>query len=108
MSVIPLAHGQRGFDPGHPANCAELLDFLVVRRTQFGSIVEVNRVIASHEVVLDIATTSDAALIGDLLELYTHDLSDVFPVQLGEDGRFGYQQLPLYWLEPERRYPFLI
>ena len=68
----------------------------------------VSHMIAAHEVVLDVATPSDVGLIGNLLELYTHDLSDVFPVQLGTDGRFGYQQLPLYWLEPERRYPFLI
>jgi predicted acetyltransferase len=46
--------------------------------------------------------------LANLLELYLHDLSAAFPIQLGADGRFGYQWLPLYWTEPERRFPFLI
>ena len=33
----------------------------------------------ASEVVLDVATVQDAGLLGNLLELYTHDLSDVFP-----------------------------
>ncbi len=58
---------------------------------------------------LDAATSKDAVLLANLLELYIHDLSDVFPhVELGEDGRFGYRSLPLYWSEPERRFAFLI
>jgi predicted acetyltransferase len=61
------------------------------------------------EVVLDVATPRDAVLLANLLELYIHDLSEVFPlVELGEDGRFGYEKLPLYWSEPEHRFPFLI
>jgi len=42
------------------------------------------------------------------MELYVHDLSEVFPIELKADGRFGYDKLPLYWSEPERRFPFLI
>lgn len=62
-----------------------------------------------EEVALEVATPSDAALLSNLLELYIHDLSEVFPaVVLGADGRFGYDKLPLYWSEPERRFPFLI
>jgi predicted acetyltransferase len=58
---------------------------------------------------LDAATAADAGLLGNLLELYSHELSDVFPsVVLGPDGRFGYPQLPLYWSEPSRRFAFLI
>jgi len=61
------------------------------------------------EVVLDAAVSSDAGLLANLLELYLHDLSEAFPaMELGPDGRFGYDKLPLYWLEPERRFPFLI
>jgi len=60
-------------------------------------------------VVLDVATVRDAALLSNLLELYIHDLSEAFPaIELGADGRFGYDQLPLYWSEPEHRFPFLI
>jgi predicted acetyltransferase len=58
---------------------------------------------------LDAATSADASLLGNLLELYSHELSDVFPsVVLGPDGRFGYPALPLYWSELERRFAFLI
>src|SRR4051812_26911267 len=62
-----------------------------------------------HEVSLDVATLDDAGLLSNLLELYIHDLSEAFPsVEIGADGRFGYSKLPLYWSEPERRFPFLI
>jgi predicted acetyltransferase len=62
-----------------------------------------------QEVALDVAASRDAALVANLLELYIHDLSEVFPLmELGADGRFGYDKLRLYWSEPERRFPFLI
>jgi predicted acetyltransferase len=54
------------------------------------------------------ALADDAALLANLLELYQYDLSEVFPVELGANGRFGYERLPLYWSEPTRRFPFLI
>jgi predicted acetyltransferase len=61
------------------------------------------------EVSLHVATESDAAVLGNLLELYVHDMSEAFPsVEVGADGRFGYHQLPKYWSEPERRFAFLI
>lgn len=48
-------------------------------------------------------------LLANLLELYIHDMSEVFPhLELGPDGRFGYRRLPLYWSEPDRRFAFLI
>jgi predicted acetyltransferase len=60
-------------------------------------------------VSLDAASTADAALLGNLLELYAHELSEVFPdVVLGPDGRYGYPRLPLYWSEPEPRFAFVI
>jgi predicted acetyltransferase len=62
----------------------------------------------SYEVALDVATQRDAAVLANLLELYAHDLSDAFDLELGDDGRFGYEKLPLYWSEPERRFPFLM
>jgi predicted acetyltransferase len=64
--------------------------------------------IDSHEVVLDVAASGDAPVLASLLELYAHDLSEAFALELGADGRFGYQDLTLYWSEPERRFPFLI
>jgi predicted acetyltransferase len=62
-----------------------------------------------EEVTLDLASLSDAGLLANLLQLYLHDLSDTFPsIELGVDGRFLYEKLPLYWSEPERRFPLLI
>jgi len=61
------------------------------------------------KVTLERASAADAALLANLLELYVHDLSAVFPsVELGPDGRFGYAKLPLYWSEPERRFAFVV
>ena len=63
----------------------------------------------AQTVTLDLAAPRDAPLIANLLELYIHDLSAAFPhIELGVDGRFGYEPLPRYWSEPERRFPFLI
>src|SRR4051794_28266456 len=59
-------------------------------------------------VTLDAAALEDATLLANLLELYQHDLSAAFQVDVGADGRFGYDKLPLYWSEPQRRFPYLI
>src|SRR3954466_8074223 len=64
--------------------------------------------ISTREVVLEPATLRDSAALSNLLELYSHDLSDVFALELGAEARFGYEKLPLYWSEPEIRFPFLI
>jgi predicted acetyltransferase len=62
-----------------------------------------------QEVTLELATPEEAPLLANLLELYVHDVSDVFTqVELGADGRFGYAKLPLYFSEPERRSAFVI
>jgi len=59
-------------------------------------------------VTLERATSDAGPLLSNLLELYVHDLSEIFPVELGRDGRFGYGDLVLYWSEPEKRHAFLI
>jgi predicted acetyltransferase len=53
------------------------------------------------------ATPDQAPILANLLELYAHDFSEFHNLEIGEDGRFGYRPLPLYWSEPDR-YPFLI
>src|SRR3954453_22280529 len=64
---------------------------------------------ADAAVSLDVAGPNDRGLLANLLELYIHDMTDVFPgVEIHADGRFGYAKLPLYWSEPERRFPFII
>ena len=63
----------------------------------------------ADDVRLEAASLDEAALLSNLLELYTHDLSDVFlNVELGADGRFGYEKLSTFWSDPTRRFPFLI
>jgi predicted acetyltransferase len=53
------------------------------------------------------AAPEQAPVIANLLELYAHDFSEFLHLELGADGRFGYQALPLYWSDPGR-FPFLI
>jgi predicted acetyltransferase len=61
----------------------------------------------SPDLVLDPANSDEAPLLANLLELYTHDLSGVFKLDVGAEGRFGYAKLPLYFNEPGRRFPLL-
>lgn len=64
--------------------------------------------IESWRVEVEPAMHRDSTAVSNLLELYSHDLSAVFSLELGADGRFGYERLPLYWSEPDRRFPFLV
>ena len=63
---------------------------------------------ATPIVTLERATPDSAALLENLLALYMHDMSEIFPVEPGPDGRFVYGHLPAYWSEPDSRYAFLI
>jgi predicted acetyltransferase len=62
----------------------------------------------SQQVLLQTAESHDAPLLASLFELYAHDLSAAFEMDVGADGKFGSPQLASYWHEPERRFPFLI
>lgn len=53
------------------------------------------------------ATLEQEPILANLLELYAHDFSEFSELDIGEDGRFNYPHLSLYWKEP-RRHPFLI
>ncbi len=59
-------------------------------------------------ITLQRATESDSPLLANLLELYIHDLSEAFAIEVGADGRFGYDRLPTYWAEPDRRFAYVI
>ncbi|HKY37518.1 MAG TPA: GNAT family N-acetyltransferase [Polyangiaceae bacterium] len=61
-----------------------------------------------EQITIEQAEPAEAGLLANLLELYVHDLSEIFAIEPGPDGRFGYPTLPLYWSEPEKRFPFLI
>jgi predicted acetyltransferase len=53
------------------------------------------------------ASLEEQPVLANLIELYAHDFSEILPLRLGDDGRFGYDELPLYWAE-ENRFPFLV
>src|SRR3954447_1767508 len=61
-----------------------------------------------ESITLDRATQSDSSLLANLLELYIHDLSEAFAIEIGADGRFGYDRLRAYWEEPEIRFAYVI
>jgi predicted acetyltransferase len=44
--------------------------------------------------------------LGNLLELYAHDFSELVEIDVGDNGRYGYESLPLYWSD-NSRLPFL-
>ena len=51
------------------------------------------------------AAAEESPILSNLLQLYAHDFSEFHNLDMGEDGRFGYRSLPLYWSELER-HPF--
>jgi predicted acetyltransferase len=53
------------------------------------------------------AAPEQEPVLANLFELYAHDFSEFYNLELGADGRFGYKHLSLYWVEPDR-YPFLV
>ena len=53
------------------------------------------------------AASDQELIVANLLELYVHDFSEFLDIELGEDGRFGYADLPRYWREIDL-HPFLV
>jgi predicted acetyltransferase len=53
------------------------------------------------------AAADEEPVLANLFELYAHDFSELTDLRLGPDGRFGFDELPLYWTDAARR-PFLI
>jgi len=53
------------------------------------------------------ATPEQEPILANLLELYAHDFSEFYNLDLGPEGRFGYPDLSQYWREPDR-HPFLV
>ena len=64
--------------------------------------------VTSQDVTLEVATNSASSLLSNLLELYMHDLSEIFPIKVGVDGRFGYDKLSRYWSEPDTHFAYFI
>jgi len=61
----------------------------------------------SAQVELVPASREQEPILANLLELYIHDFSELIDLEIGQDGRFGYERLHLYWSEPDR-HPFLV
>jgi predicted acetyltransferase len=61
-----------------------------------------------NDVVLQRVGAHDAATLANLLELYIHDLSETFELEVGDDGRFGYAPLARYFAEADQRFAFFI
>lgn len=59
------------------------------------------------EIAVISAAAEQKSIVANLLELYAHDFSGFHELHLGEDGRFGYPDLPLYW-QDANRHPFLV
>jgi predicted acetyltransferase len=53
------------------------------------------------------AAPEQESILANSLELYAYDFTEFRNLEIGEDGRFGYPPLPLYWTEPDR-HPFLV
>lgn len=46
-------------------------------------------------------------ILANLLELYAYDFTEFWDFDIGENGFYGYEWLPLYWKEANR-FPYLI
>ena len=64
--------------------------------------------IESQDITMDVATEESGPVLRDLLEEYVRELSGMFAIQPGADGRFGYDRLPLYWSNPDTHFAFYI
>ena len=62
----------------------------------------------STQVTLGPLAAGEQTLLGNLFELYLHDMSEIFPLRLGSDGRFGYDELPLYMARSATHIGYLV
>ena len=46
-------------------------------------------------------------MLANLIELYTYDFTEYCNFDIGDDGFYGYKDLPLYWTE-DTRFPYII
>ena len=45
------------------------------------------------------ATIEHKPVLANLLELYAYDFTEFCDFDIGDDGFYGYERLPLYWTE---------
>jgi predicted acetyltransferase len=56
---------------------------------------------------LDLAAPEESGALGNLMQLYVYDWSEVLPLDVGSDGRFDDYPIDVYWTEAWR-HPFLL
>ncbi|HAF87275.1 MAG TPA: hypothetical protein DCG13_01785 [Legionellales bacterium] len=49
---------------------------------------------------LILASLEQKPILANLLELYTYDFAEFAHFDIGDNGLYGYERLPLYWTEP--------
>jgi predicted acetyltransferase len=69
--------------------------------------VERNPRIANLDLEVLHAASEQSNTLANLFQLYAYDFSDFHDVEIGEDGRFAFEKLSLFWSEPGR-YAFLL
>ena len=57
-------------------------------------------VMIAQPIRLVAATTEQKQVIGNLIQLYLHDMTAVMPFPVGPDGRFQYDFLDRFWQHP--------
>ena len=53
------------------------------------------------------ARVDQKPVVAQLMEFYIYDFAEILGLDLNDSGRYDYEQLPLYWGDPNRL-PFLI
>lgn len=56
---------------------------------------------------IDLVCASERVVLDNLMHLYLHEMSRYDSIEIGDDGRFAYQQLDSYF-EDDDRFPYLI
>ena len=62
---------------------------------------------SNQHIKLKKASIEQQPILANLLELYAYDFTEFHDFDIGDDGFYGYEYLPLYWTE-EHRYPYLV
>lgn len=63
--------------------------------------------IMENEIEIVNATVQQQAILANLLELMAYEHSEQWKFDIGDNGFYGYEDLPLFWTDPNR-YPYLI
>lgn len=63
---------------------------------------------ARMKVEVTLAPVDEKPIVRRLLELNSHDFSEIDGRQLGLHGEFGYPYLDHYWLGGENRFPYIV